>query len=539
MEIVNGQVWYTYTSKLSRSHDLTEAAKKLVDSDTFVFTFRDNGELFYKSNKKIEFSNLSYKLNATGTGMTMTGHSEFMNSGQSKHTYIAFWKTIELKLSRLRLFSEGFGFPEDFIRAFMNPIFIRIGADEEYRIFVPYINLYASGLIQTTLIPMNESEGEDLYPFITDSVNLATRSITSVLATKAYTKELLRLDFDCSGTLKKLKEIKYFLKLDKSIKSFEQVFDTGIEKITVYEHVLGPSILLSDVCLSIMDACGNILTRHKTVTPEYWFQKAVIPVFRSGTWRGKPCVYIQEHTNQKNLSTENLEHNKTLIQSVMTRCVLKDGGDASTNNLIDLRLLNDYSHFHSFGVSLSLLSESGLEALKTLKSFTFDNIIADCQVKTEIADYINSSYEAFIDAIGHCNSNSALSHLSLELMLFEERMILSCSNSGEIAHFISTLKKEETIKNNLSILNGKITSTDKLLDLTDRISKEQINKTLTILFGVIASATLSPELIQPAVKSIGIESINASDFEMPLKAICTAAALVIVFVIVWFVSKRK
>ncbi|UDI91172.1 hypothetical protein [Pseudomonas sp. IAC-BECa141] len=118
-------------------------------------------------------------------------------------------------------------------------------------------------------------------------------------------------------------------------------------------------------------------------------------------------------------------------------------------------------------------------------------------------------------------------------------MIRSSSNSGEIAHFIGTLKNEDTIKNNLSILTGKMTSTDKLLDLTDRISKDQLNKTLTILFGVIASATLSPELIQPAVKSLGIESINATDFEMPLKAICTTAALVVVFVIVWCVSKRK
>lgn len=539
MEIISGEVWYTYTSKLSKQFNLTEAAKKLINSDAFVFASRDNGELYYKSNNKIETRKLSYKLNTTGTGMTVTGHSDFVDSKQSDYTLLSFWKDIALKLSRFRLFSDGFGFPEDFIRAFMKPIFIRIGADDEYREFIPYVNIYSSGLIQTTLIPMNESDGESLYPFITHSVNLAMRGITSVLATKAYTKEVLRIDYDCSGTLKKLREIKYLLMLDNNMEFFKKEHDAGIEKLTVYEHVLGPSILLSDICLNIMDVCGNILTRHRTTTPEYWFQKATRPVFRDGTWRGKPCVYIQEHTNQKNLSNENIEHHKTLVQSVMSRCFLKEGSDASTKPLIDLRLLNDYSHFHSFGASLTIASDSALEALKTLQPFTFDNIIADCQVKNEIAEYINSSYEAFIDSIGHCNSNSTLSKLSLELILFEERMIRSSSNSGEIAHFISTLKNEDTVKNNLSILNGKITSTDKLLDLTDRISKDKLNKTLTILFGVIASATLSPELIQPAVKSLGIKSINATDFEMPLKAICTTAALVIVFVIVWCVSKRK
>ncbi|UDI91171.1 hypothetical protein [Pseudomonas sp. IAC-BECa141] len=304
MEIINGQVWYTYTSKLFKQFDLTEAAKKLINSDAFAFASRDNGELYYKSNNRVETRQLSYKLNATGTGMTVTGHSDFVDSKQNNYTLLSFWKDIALKLSRLRLFSEGFGFPEDFIRAFMNPIFIRIGTDEEYREFIPYVNLYSSGLIQTTLIPMNESDGESLYPFITDSVNLAMRGITSVLATKAYTKELLRIDYDCSGTFKKLREIKHLMTLDKNLELFRKEHEAGIEKLTVYEHVLGPSILLSDICLSIMDVCGNILSRPRTATPEYWLQKAIRPVLRNGTWRGKPCVYIQEHTNQKTFQTK-------------------------------------------------------------------------------------------------------------------------------------------------------------------------------------------------------------------------------------------
>ena len=131
MKIISGETWYTYSSKLSVKTDLKVAAEKLVNSDAFVFSIRDNGEFCYKKNSTVSFGKLNCKLNSTGTGMTTTGHTDFIQCEPDNYTLFSFWKSIELKLSRIRLFNDSFGFPEDFIRVFMRPIFLKTSHSSE------------------------------------------------------------------------------------------------------------------------------------------------------------------------------------------------------------------------------------------------------------------------------------------------------------------------------------------------------------------------------------------------------------------------
>ena len=58
------------------------------------------------------------------------------------------------------------------------------------------------------------------------------------------------------------------------------------------------------------------------------------------------------------------------------------------------------------------------------------------------------------------------------------------------------------------LLHKKIETVRKALELDDKVMSESYTRRITIIFGIIASATLSPELMQPLAKLYGITFAN-------------------------------
>uniref|UniRef100_UPI0019D21E75 hypothetical protein n=1 Tax=Pseudomonas viridiflava TaxID=33069 RepID=UPI0019D21E75 len=80
------------------------------------------------------------------------------------------------------------------------------------------------------------------------------------------------------------------------------------------------------------------------------------------------------------------------------------------------------------------------------------------------------------------------------------------------------------------LLHKKVETVRKALELDDKIKSESYTRRVAIIFGIIASATLSPELMQPAAKYFKISSENgdlAKIYGMGTPVIVVAGLLIL------------
>ncbi|HHQ4607018.1 TPA: hypothetical protein ACSP3J_003801, partial [Aeromonas hydrophila] len=169
----------------------------------------------------------------------------------------------------------------------------------------------------------------------------------------------------------------------------------------------------------------------------------------------------------------------------------------------DIRLFNDFNHFFSDSISLVLMAQNATEYLNAQDSYTFDNVIADTLTLNEIGEYIKIYYNYAEKRIEKCQNTIELVQEELSIINFESSLI-SAQKYGEIAAFIENVKSGDFVSKSIENVNKRLEGVRKSLDLNERISSDIDSKRITIFFGVLASASLSPEFIQPALQSMDL-----------------------------------
>ncbi|POD67199.1 hypothetical protein BKM07_17945 [Pseudomonas syringae group genomosp. 3] len=190
-------------------------------------------------------------------------------------------------------------------------------------------------------------------------------------------------------------------------------------------------------------------------------------------------------------------------------------------------MFDDYNNFYSEAVSLMLPSSKITITPSDETPYTFQNLKFDILVLNEAA-HIMTIHEMYASIkLSKCKSSLEISDLELERLKFEESQ-LSAFRYGEIFNFFEEVRLGDQLKFTGTLFKKKLEIKRKAVELSEKKASENNTQRTTIAFGLIASATLSPELFQPLAKQLGF---NYSDDINKLLGISLSIAAVIALLV--------
>jgi hypothetical protein len=271
------------------------------------------------------------------------------------------------------------------------------------------------------------------------------------------------------------------------------------ERLTIYELVHTDKLTLTDIARNLLSVVARTIAAGAVQTRIRWYGSQYEDDSIGQHWRGKPILYIRSHTNQKSSSSENWSTHRSLVDSVMVRTFLSSKITHADLNFKDMRNFDDYNNFYSEPVSLMLASSQVEAFVERHDSYTFNNLTSDIQVLNEASHFIQTYYSYASLGLDKCKTAIDVARLELDILAFEETL-LSAHKYGEIAKYIEEVQKGDQLITICKLLHKKIETVRKSLELDDKIKSESYTRRITIIFGIIASATLSPEMMQPMAK---------------------------------------
>lgn len=499
----SGGTCFLYSSKIREGVDVAGVCEVLATSAIFSFALDSHGRIYFKENGRLKSQLLNIEITVAELGMTVSGHNDFMSANPGITNAYALSRSIDLFLSDKKLFNSAFGFPAESARIFMRPIAIRAEGDESHELFVPYIKIYAGGIISISLVPVLGFENMTVREVIDNQVNKSRRNINSVLCERelylASTEcQISKIPFRERVTQRKAYEIT----INAALGAPEKL-EFSDESLTFFELVSVNQLTLTDIARNLLSVVGRAITLGSVRTRISWFGSQRRGYATGEFWYGKPIIYIKSHTGQKESSTENWAAHKHLVDSVMTRTHQTDSVRHVNLALSDMRNFDDFNNFYHEAVSLMLSSTQVESFIEQNDSYTFNNLTSDIQVLNEVSHFIRVYYSYASLDLDKCKTAIDVARLELKIMNFEESLI-SAYKYGEVAKYLDEVKRGDLLTTVCKLLNKKIEIVRKALELDEKISSESATRRITIIFGIIASATLSPELMQPLVKLFGI-----------------------------------
>lgn len=495
----SGQAIYLYSSKVDEKTNIQTACETLVASNAFTFALDSEGKIYFKDGNTLRCSLLEIESDLNGQGMRVAGHDEFFNTNPGDSAKYSFLRSLDLFLSSKKLFNDDFGFPVSSARIFMRPMALRFSDDEEYVMIIPHIRLYMGGLVTLSLLPISGFEDAPVDEVVRKEANKAHRNIESILCELPLITACLEYQVSRLNLKERLAQVKYIKNKFNSSSSATQEINFIDEKLQTHELLEIDRFCLSDLARNLLSMIGRSLATGKVHNKIDWLFVPQTKDPIGNYWHGKPIIFIKNHTRQKVTATENAQAHKTLIQSIMARSVLNENTGYLGEAPADMRKFDDFNHYHSSAISLMLTSSQLENQLDAHESYTFDNLISDIQVLNEGSHYINSFYKFESIELDKCTSSIDVARTEIKILKLEESL-LSAHKFGEIAEFYKAVKNEDHLSTIYITLTKKIESLRKSLELDEKIASEQNTSRISIIFGIIASATLSPELIKPLAK---------------------------------------
>lgn len=505
----SGESSFLYSSKIQEGVSIASVCEILAASAIFSFALDNHGRIYFKENGRLKSELLSIETTIAELGMKISGHDHFMSANPGDtHTY-AFSNALNLLLSDKKLFNSAFGFPVESARVFMRPIAIRSAGDEEYELVFPYIKIYAGGIISISMATLSGFENATVREIVDKEVNKSRRNINSVLCEKQLHLACVECQISKVSLRERIKNRKAFEVTINSSLSVPEELDFLNERVTVYELVSVTQLTLTDIARNLLSVVARAITLGGVRTRISWFGRQYREDSIGKYWHGKPIIYIRSHTEQKKSSAENWAAHKHLVNSVMTRTHQVELVSYENLDCTDMRPFDDFNNFYSESVSL-LLSSAQVEAfVGRSDSYTFCNLTSDTQVLNEASHFIRVYYSYASLELDRCKTAIDVARLELKIMSFEESLI-SAHKYGEIAKYIDKVRRGDHLTTVCKLLHKKVETVRKALELDEKIASESYTRRITIIFGIIASATLSPELMQPFAKYIGITFVDES-----------------------------
>lgn len=494
-----GEAAFLYSTKINGGVDVASVCEVLVSSRVFSFALSSGGQIFFKSDGRLKSQQLDVEATLTGKGLEVGGVEAFLKSGLEASTVYSFHKALNLLLSDKKLFNSEFGFPAESARIFMRPIAIKSEGDECHEFIVPYFKIYEGGVISIVFSSVMGFDRLSVSELIDLEVNRSNRNIRSFFCERELYQACVECQISQVSFRERLAHRKqYEAMINSALRAPEEV-EFVDEKLTVYELIGSEKFTISDMARNLLSVVARAVTTGGVKARINWYGAQYRDESSGEYWQGKPIIYIKSHTRQKFNSVDNWAAHRVLVSSVMARACLGSGLEHSLLVSNDLRGFNDFNNFYSESASLLLASADVERQLEGLESFTFDNLTSDAQVLNEVAHMIQIFYSYMSIDVDSAESATDVARLELKVLRFEESL-RSAHKYGEVANYIEAVRSGGHFATVEKLLRKKIAIVRKALELDAGISSESYSRRIVIIFGFIASAVLSPELIQPVME---------------------------------------
>lgn len=499
----SGQSTYLYSSRLDCSSNLAEICKILVRSDAFTFALDNKGVIIFEEQGRIKTQGLDIQTTVQGMGMTVKGHEAFMAAKGQDSVRYAFIKALSLLLSERKLFNGAFGFPAESVRIFLRPLAIQAEGVEGYELFLPHVKISSDGLISIALDGVLGFDELTLDEVVHEEVNKSLRNLSSVLCVKALHQASTECQIAQLSFLERRAQRGAFEEMTNASMKLPFSIDFLSEELNLYELMHTDQLTLTDVARNLLSVVARSVAVGKVRSRVSWskVRKFDPPVCKF--WYGKPLVSILSHTAQKEAAEENWTAHKVFVSSVMVRADLSGGSYGQSIQLKDLRCFDDFNSFYSEPVSLIFSSLKVSKFIDSNEGYAFDNLISDVQVLNEVAHLMVVFYAYASSALDGCKKSTEVTRVELQVLGFEESLY-SLYKYGEVADYIEEIRRGAHLTMVSRMFHKKVEAVKKSLELDEKIASESFTRRITIIFGIIASAALSPELIQPVAKLAGI-----------------------------------
>jgi len=521
--VYSGQSTYLYSSRLDCSSSLAEICKILVCSDAFTFALDNRGAIIFKEKDRVRVQGLDIQATIQGAGMTVKGHEAFMDANGQDSVRYSFMKALNLLLSERKLFNGEFGFPAESVRVYLRPLAIKAEGGEGYELFIPHVKISGDGLISIALDGVLGFDELASDKVVHEEVNKSLRNLKSVLCVKALHQASTECEIaQLSISARRAQRSAFEEMIDASM-NLPFSIEFASEELTLYELVHTDQLTLTDVARNLLSVVARSISVGKVRARVNWFKLRRFdpPVCRF--WYGKPLLAVLNHTAQKGAAEENWSAHKAFVSSVMVRADLSGGAYGQSTQLNDLRCFDDFNSFYSEPVSLIFSSLKVSEFIESNDAYTFDNLISDVHVLNEVAHCMVVFYAYASSALDGCKKTTEVTRIELQVLGFEESLY-SLYKYGEVADYIEEIRRGTHLTMVGRMFHKKVEAVKKALELDEKIASESFTRRITIIFGIIASAALSPELIQPVVKLAGISLDDQWTKILGLAAAMTAVA---------------
>lgn len=495
----SGTATFLYSSKIAGDVNLEGMCEILAESDAFSFALTSSGKIYFTEDNRLRSQQLSIESTITEQGMTVSGHNDFLKANSGDSNSYALSLALDLLLSDKRLFNSAYGFPTESARVFMRPIAIRCEGDEDHELLIPYIRVYTGGIISISLPTIAGFEECSTQRIVRIEVNKSQRNLTSVLCERELHLACTECQMAQMSRRERIVQREAFETIMGAALNTPGEMEFVGERLTVYELVHTDQLTLTDIARNLLSVVARTIAAGSVQTRIRWYGSQYKDDSIGQHWRGKPILYISSHTNQKWSSSENWSTHKQLVNSVMARAFLTDKITHADLNHKDMRNFDDYNNFYSEPVSLMLASSQVEDFVEQHCSYTFNNLTSDIQVLNEASHFIQIYYSYASLGLDKCKTAIDVARIELDILGFEETL-LSAHKYGEIAKYIEEVQKGDQLATIYKLLHKKIETVRKALELDDKIKSESYTRRITMIFGIIASATLSPELMQPIAK---------------------------------------
>lgn len=499
----SGENAYIYSSRILNFKGISSVSKLLTSSNIFLMSLDSHNVLSYRKNGKLTQKTLDIKMALNEQGMKITNHIEFIESNTSQIYRYAFMVALNLLLSEKRLFNASYSFPLPKIRLFMHPVSIATERCDDSETYLPIVSIYEDGTIQLSFKSVSGFNCFSDKNLMQNIINKSQLNVTSFLCCKdlllaSIAHELSRETLP----IKFINRIAFNQIIESSLIEPHQL-EFGEEKLNLFELIKTESITITDIARNLLSLLAFSISQEKTTLEFKWFQNSVQNKHLGDYWCAKPIVFIDTHSRQMNIASENWSTHKYFVDSVMSRVIQNSPSPEQLRNINDIRSLNDYNHFYSDAISLVLMSKDASNSLAAQDSYTFENVISDALTLNEIGEYIKIYYCYAEQQIERCRNTIEIVQEELSLIDFESSL-MSSQKYGEIASFIQCVKCGDFVMSSINNVERKLEGVRKSLELNEKISSEIDSKRITIFFGVLASASLSPEIVQPALQAMNL-----------------------------------
>jgi len=488
----SGENAYIYSSRILNFKGISSVSKLLTSSNIFLMSLDSHNVLTYRNGGKLAQKTLDVQMALNEQGLKISNHIEFIESNTSQIYRYAFMIALNLFLSEKRLFNVSYSFPLPKIRLFMHPVSIATETCDDSELYLPIVSIYDDGTIQLSFKSVTGFHYLSDKSLMRNIINKSQLNVTSFLCCKDLL--LASIAHELSKETLPTKFINRFAFnqiMESSIKEPHQI-DFGEEKLNLFELIQTNPITITDIARNLLSLLASSIVQNSVQDKHLGYY-----------WCAKPVIFIDTHSRQMNIASENWSTHKYFVDSVMSRVMQNSPNPEQLRKINDIRSLNDYNHFYSDAISLVLMSKDASNNLTIQDSYTFENVISDALTLNEIGEYIKTYYCYAEQRIERCRNTIEIVQEELSLITFESSL-MSTQKYGEIAAFIQCVKCGDFVMNSIKNVERKLEGVRKSLELNEKISSEIDSKRITIFFGVLASASLSPEIVQPALQAMNL-----------------------------------